>query len=115
PDAIWKAIYFHYLPIGVEPEAPPTRHQLGGAAITWTAVALADKLDSVVGMFTAGERPTGSRDPLGLRRQAQGAVKILADLPELTGVDRRLKVGALLARAAVPFGGYGEAASPLLS
>ena len=87
PEPVWKAIYFHYLPIGVEAEAPPSRHQLGAAAVTWAAVSLADKLDSVVGMFAAGERPTGSRDPLGLRRQAQGAVKILADLPELTGLD----------------------------
>ena len=61
-------------------------------------MSLADKLDSVVGMFAAGERPTGSRDPLGLRRQAQGAVKILADLPELTGLDARLTLGALLAQ-----------------
>ena len=103
PEAVWKAIYFHYLPIGVEADAPPTRQQLGAAAITWAAVSLADKLDSVVGMFSAGERPTGSRDPLGLRRQAQGIVKILADLPELTGVDRRLPLGPLLARAAQPF------------
>jgi glycyl-tRNA synthetase beta chain len=115
PEAIWKAIYFHYLPIGVEADAPPTRQQLGAAAVTWAAVSLADKLDSVVGMFTAGERPTGSRDPLGVRRQAQGAVKILADLPELTGIDRRLKLGTLLERAAAPFGGYGDAAGPLLS
>jgi len=82
PAQIWKAIYFHYLPIGVEADAPPARQQLGPAAMTWAAVSLADKLDSVVGMFSAGERPTGSRDPLGLRRQAQGAVKILADLPK---------------------------------
>ena len=115
PEQVWKAIYFHYLPIGVEAEAPPTRHQLGAAAVVWAAVSLADKLDSVVGMFTAGERPTGSRDPLGLRRQAQGAVKILADLPELTGLDARLKLGVLLARAAAPFGGYGESAGPLFS
>jgi glycyl-tRNA synthetase beta chain len=116
PEAIWKAIYFHYLPVGVEADAPPTRVHLGPAAVTWAAVSLADKLDSVVGMFTAGgERPTGSRDPLGLRRQAQGAVKILADLPELTGIDRRLKLGALLERAAAPFGGYGDAAAPLFS
>ena len=115
PEAIWRAIYFHYLPVGVEADAPPTRQQLGAAAVTWAAVALADKLDSVVGMFTAGERPTGSRDPLGLRRQAQGAVKMLADLPELTGIDRRLKLGALLERAAAPFGGYGDSAAPLLS
>jgi glycyl-tRNA synthetase beta chain len=108
PEAVWKAIYFHYLPIGVEADAPPTRQQLGGAAVTWAAVSLADKLDSVVGMFSAGERPTGSRDPLGLRRQAQGAVKILADLPELTGLDARLTLGPLLARAAEPFGGFKE-------
>jgi glycyl-tRNA synthetase beta chain len=115
PEDVWKAIYFHYLPVGVEADAPPSRQQLGGAAITWAAVSMADKLDSVVGMFTAGERPTGSRDPLGLRRQAQGAVKILADLPELTGLDIRLRLGPLLARAAEPFGGYGEAAGPLLT
>ena len=95
PEEVWKAIYYHYLPVGVEAEAPPLRHQLGAAAVTWAAVSLADKLDSVVGMFGAGERPTGSRDPLGLRRQAQGAVKILADLPELTGVETRLTIGAL--------------------
>jgi glycyl-tRNA synthetase beta chain len=115
PEPVWKAIYHHYLPVGVESDAPPSRQQLGVAAVTWAAVSLADKLDSVVGMFTAGERPTGSRDPLGLRRQAQGAVKILADLPELTGLDARLAMGPLLARAADPFGGLGEAAAPLYS
>ena len=115
PEAVWKAIYFHYLPIGVEADAPPSRQQLGAAAVTWAAVSLADKLDSVVGMFTVGERPTGSRDPLGLRRQAQGAVKILADLGETTGLQKRLQIGSLLARAAEPFGGYGDSAAPLLS
>ena len=115
PEEIWKAIYFHYLPIGVEPDAPPTARQLGSAAITWAAVSLADKLDSVAGMFASGERPTGSRDPLGLRRQAQGAVKILADLPELTGVDVRLALGPLLARAGEPFGGYTDAAGSVAS
>ncbi|MBI3048653.1 MAG: glycine--tRNA ligase subunit beta [Acidobacteria bacterium] len=113
PEQIWKAIYFHYLPIGVEADAPPTRQQLGEAAITWAALSLADKLDSVVGMFTAGERPTGSRDPLGLRRQAQGAVKVLTDLPEVTGLTARLRIGALLARAGEPFGAADRA--PLLS
>ncbi len=57
PEEVWKAIYFHYLPVGVEADAPPSRQQLGAAAVTWAAVSLADKLDSVVGMFTAGERP----------------------------------------------------------
>jgi len=115
PEAIWKAIYFHYLPIGVEVEAAPSQAQLGEAAVTWAAVSLADKLDSVVGMFTAGERPTGSRDPLGLRRQAQGVVKILADLPALTGLDITLRIGVLLEQAAVPFGGLGDSRAVLLS
>jgi len=64
-------------------------------------------------MFTAGERPTGSRDPLGLRRQAQGAVKILADLPELTGLNARITFGPLLERAAQPFGDARESSAPL--
>lgn len=115
PEDVWKAIYYHYLPVGVEADAPPSRQQLGAAAVTWAAVSLADKLDSVVGMFTTGERPTGTRDPLALRRQAQGAVKVLADLPELTGVDRPLRLGPLLARAAEPFGGYRDAAAPLFT
>ena len=100
PEAVWKAIYYHYLPIGVEADAPPSRQQLGRAAVTWTAVSLADKFDSLVGMFAAGERPTGSRDPLALRRQAQGAVKILADLPELTGLTARVTIKALLDNSA---------------
>ena len=48
-------------------------------------------------MFGAGERPTGSRDPYGLRRAAQGIVRILVDLPELTGLDLRLTFGQLAA------------------
>ena len=51
PEEVWKAIYYHYLPQGVEADAPPTRAQLGAAAVTWAAVSLADKLDTLVGMF----------------------------------------------------------------
>ena len=103
PEAVWKAIYYHYLPIGVEADAPPTKEQLGGAALTWAAVSLADKLDTVVGMFAAGERPTGSRDPYGLRRAAQGLVRVLIDLPELTGKDIRITLGELVQAARAPF------------
>jgi glycyl-tRNA synthetase beta chain len=87
PEQVWKAIYYQYLPIGVDADAAPTRGQLGAAAVSWAAVALADKLDTIVALFSAGERPTGSRDPFGLRRNAHGVVKILIDLPELTGLD----------------------------
>src|SRR3954464_14296577 len=100
PEQVWKAIYFQYLPLGVEADAPPTREQLGPAAITWAAVSLADKLDTFVSLSKAGERATGSRDPFGLRRQTQGAVRILMDLPQLTGTDREVWLGPLLARAA---------------
>jgi glycyl-tRNA synthetase beta chain len=81
PAEIWKAIYFHYLPVGVEADAPPSLAELGKAAVTWASVSLADKLDTLVGLFATGEKPTGSRDPYGLRRAAQGIVKILVDLP----------------------------------
>jgi glycyl-tRNA synthetase beta chain len=103
PEEVWKAIYHHYLPIGVEADAPPAPSNLGAAAVTWAAVSLADKLDTVVGLMHAGERATGSRDPFGLRRQMHGIVRILMDLPELTGIERELAVGPLAARARQAF------------
>ena len=45
------------------------KEQLGAAAVTWAAVSLADKLDTVLGLNAAGERATGSRDPFGIRRR----------------------------------------------
>jgi glycyl-tRNA synthetase beta chain len=99
PEAVWKAIYFHYLPVGVEADAPPTKTQLGQAAVTWAAVSLADKLDTVVGLFAAGEKPTGSRDPYGLRRAAQGIVKALVDLQSTTGLDVRPALGPMVDKA----------------
>ena len=99
PEEVWKAIYYHYLPIGIDANAPPARRDLGKAAVTWVAVALADKLDTLVGLFHAGERPTGSRDPFGIRRQAQGITRVLVDLPEQTGLTSRLSIGELLSMA----------------
>ena len=103
PERVWKAIYYHYLPDAVGVDAPPTRAQLGDAAVSWAAVSLADKLDTVVGMFYAGEKPTGSRDPFGLRRQAHGIFKVLVDLPALTGLTARPTLDTLLNEAARPF------------
>ncbi len=99
PEAVWKAIYHHYLPTAVEADAPPSRAKLGAAAVTWAAVSMADKLDTLVGLYSAGERPTGSRDPFGLRRQAHGLFRILVDLPELTGLAVRPTLGSLMAAA----------------
>jgi glycyl-tRNA synthetase beta chain len=105
PEDVWKAIYYHYLPIGVEADAPPTKTQLGKAALTWAAVSLADKLDTIVGLFSAGEKPTGSRDPYGLRRAAQGVVKILVDLETTNGIRLRPTLGPMFDQACAILGG----------
>jgi len=109
PEAVWKAIYYHYLPIGVEADAPPSRAQLGQAAATWAAVSLADKVDTIVGLFAAGEKPTGSRDPFGLRRAAQAVTKILTDLQATTGIAKAVSIRALVDKA---FEGYQGALTP---
>jgi glycyl-tRNA synthetase beta chain len=110
PEEVWKAIYFHYLPVGVEPDAPPARADLGRAVLTWAAVSLADKLDTIVGLFGSGVKATGSRDPFGLRRAAHGVFKILVDLPDLSGSQIRPSLEALLAGVAAehgrPLGGW---------
>lgn len=71
PEKIWKSIYEHYQPVSLEDSVPGSR--LGAL------LSLADRLDTIVGCFALGIRPTSSSDPLGLRRQAQGAVKILLE------------------------------------
>ena len=102
-EAIWRAIYNQYLPVAVEAATPPTRADLGAGAVTWAALSVADKIDTLVALFAAGERPTGTRDPFGLRRQAHGLLKVLVDLPELTGLETAVDLAALQreARAAL--------------
>ncbi len=109
PEEVWRAVYHHYLPIGVTADAPPQPEDLGGAGTSWAAVALADKLDTLVGLFRAGERPRGARDPFGLRRQAHGVFAILVDLPELTGLTARPDLGHLVAAAEAAHEGGGAA------
>ena len=111
-EEVWKAIYFQYLPVGVEADAAPSRTQLGKAAITWAAVSIADKLDTIVGLFAAGEKPTGSRDPLGLRRAAQGVVKTLVDLQAVTGLTRPLALHGALDEAFAAYGSELKVADP---
>jgi glycyl-tRNA synthetase beta chain len=99
PEAVWKAIYHHYLPVAVEAAGAPAPAALGEGRVTWAAVSLADKLDTIAGLFFAGERPTGSRDPFGLRRAAHGVIRILADLEPLTGLTVRPTLPALWEKA----------------
>ena len=71
------------------------------ASKTGQAVALADKLDTLTGIFGIGQPPTGSKDPFALRRAAIGLLRIAIeknlalDLPELIGVAAALLVGRL--------------------
>jgi glycyl-tRNA synthetase beta chain len=96
PEQVWKAIYYQYLPQSVEADAPPARKDLGAAAGSWAALSLADKADTLVSLFGAGEKPTGSRDPFGLRRNAQGLLRVLVDLPELAGIDRPVSLSQVV-------------------
>ena len=69
PDAVADAIRDHYKPVGQGDEVPT-------APVT-VAVALADKLDTLVGFFLEGMPPTGSKDPFALRRAALGVIELL--------------------------------------
>ncbi len=99
PEEVWRAIGLHYLPVGVEEDGGPDPAELGSAAVAWAAVSLADKLDTLVGLFAAGERPTGTRDPFGLRRQGHGLVRVLVDLPALAGLDLAVSLPRLVSHA----------------
>lgn len=68
-DEIAGAVREHYLPRGADDVVPETP--------TGTVLALADRLDLLVGCFLKGLEPTGSRDPYGLRRAALGVIRIL--------------------------------------
>jgi glycyl-tRNA synthetase beta chain len=77
--AVRAAVRWHYHPVAVEEGAAPHGQLTGSDATVFAAVSLADKLDTLAGYFGLGEAPTGSRDPFGLRRAGQGAVRLLLD------------------------------------
>ncbi|MEI8363493.1 MAG: glycine--tRNA ligase subunit beta [Betaproteobacteria bacterium] len=70
-DNIAFAIEDHYKPRFAGDELP--RSHVG------IVVALADKLETLVGLFSIGEKPTGDKDPFGLRRQALGIIRMLIE------------------------------------
>jgi glycyl-tRNA synthetase beta chain len=79
PSAVAEAVRWHYHPIAVEEGTAPAPDFAGKDARIFAAVSLADKLDTLAGYFRLGESPTGSRDPFGLRRAAQGVVRVLLE------------------------------------
>jgi glycyl-tRNA synthetase beta chain len=68
PEAVAQAIAEHYRPVQAGGPIPNTR--------TGQVVALADKLDTLAGIFRIGQKPTASKDPFALRRAALGALRI---------------------------------------
>ncbi|NBA97010.1 glycine--tRNA ligase subunit beta [Pseudomonas sp. R5(2019)] len=71
PDDVALALNEQYMPRGAGAELPTT--------LTGAAVAIADKLDTLVGIFGIGMLPTGSKDPYALRRAALGILRILIE------------------------------------
>ncbi|MGB2458752.1 MAG: glycine--tRNA ligase subunit beta [Candidatus Puniceispirillaceae bacterium] len=85
-DSVASAIATHYRPQGPTDDVPETP--------TAKAVALADKIDTLVGFFGIGAKPTGSKDPFALRRAALGVIRIILD------AELSLPLATLLQKAA---------------
>jgi glycyl-tRNA synthetase beta chain len=82
--AVSDAIYDQYKPESMEDDVPRT--------VEGSLLAIADKADTIGGMFRLGLEPTGSKDPFALRRAANGVVKILAEAK----VTLPLKLGEIV-------------------
>jgi len=65
------AVSEHYLPIGLDSKTPKKPFSI--------ALALTDKIDTLVGFFGINQKPTSSKDPYALRRSALGIIKLLID------------------------------------
>ncbi|RPI15759.1 MAG: glycine--tRNA ligase subunit beta [Lysobacterales bacterium] len=91
PTEVCEALREQYLPRFAGDELPATHAGM--------AVAIADKLDTIAGIYATGQKPTGTRDPFGLRRAALGLLR--------TSIERRLDLDlqSLVAQAlaALPF------------
>ena len=90
PGEVALALNEQYMPRGAGAELPST--------LTGAAVAIADKLDTLVGIFGIGMLPTGSKDPYALRRAALGVLRIL--------IEKKLELDlpAILQQAIAQFG-----------
>jgi glycyl-tRNA synthetase beta chain len=89
PGAVADAIEQHYRPRFAGDRLPESTIAC--------AVALADKLDAIAGLFSIGQQPTGEKDPFGLRRAGLGVVRILVEK------KLRLSLKELAAAAFQPF------------
>jgi len=94
PEEIAWAVYDHYKPAGLDDPLPRN--------LTGCAVALADKLDSLVACFAVGAVPTGSSDPFALRRAALGIVKIILEKKLPLSISAAISAAAKALREQTP-------------
>jgi glycyl-tRNA synthetase beta chain len=83
PEAIATAIFEHYLPRGAGDQLPQT--------LTGQVVGIADRLDTLVGIFSLGMLPSGSSDPFALRRAANAIINITWSAKLPLNLDRLLE------------------------
>jgi len=110
PQKVADAIYDHYKPESMEDSVPRT--------LEGSLLSLADKADSIAGMFGLGLIPSGSKDPFALRRQANGIVKIIAEqkLPiKILGLMKDARAGYEGSEAEKEFTLTGEAYTQAIS
>ncbi len=101
PEEVAVAIAEHYMPVRAGSELPQT---LVGAI-----VGIADRLDTLVGCFAIGEKPTGNKDSFGLRRQAIGLINIIR------GLDLSLSLTDMLTQALAGYDGVVETDSKVVA
>jgi len=94
PATVSEAIYDQYRPTSMEDRIPTT--------VEGQILSIADKADTIEGMFGLGMEPTGSKDPFALRRAANGIVKILAE----SSLPLRLSDVASTSEAKESVGGF---------
>ncbi|MBE0697805.1 MAG: glycine--tRNA ligase subunit beta, partial [Anaerolineaceae bacterium] len=100
--AVAQAIYEHYLPRSTGDALPGSMPGL--------VIGLADRLDTLIGLFAAGLAPTGTKDPFAQRRAAQGLVQALG----LGNLDFDLREGLRLAAGYLPISASVEAQASCL-
>lgn len=83
-DRVVNGIKEHYFPLSAESET--------AKGIEGQVVGIADKIDTVCAVFAAGKKPTGSSDPLGVRRAALGVIKTILDANLKIDIDKFIKL-----------------------
>ena len=86
PEVVWQAIYDQYLPAGTEGRVP--------RSVEGALVGIADRADTLAGLFGLGLEPSGSKDPFALRRAANAVVKVLAETELPLTLDTVIKHAA---------------------